>query len=448
VTAPVLLDEAWSSERTTESDEQAPAPRAAAGALLLLVAIAVPVALALNVSVGRVGVATLVVLITSPLWFPEFTNLPQGARLVVALMAYAVSGVVLSWVAVTDHDVLIGSGVIYAISVTTSLCGVGALVWAARRIGTMWVVVLFGLVRLVVAMADRQLWGVNAWKFAFAAPITLIALPLAGHRSRLLAQLAVLSTLGALSVYWDYRSAFAVFLVTAGLVIAQRVRLRPAREWSLWARLILVASAAVTLYYALSHLLISGLLGAEVTDRSRLQVQEGGTLLLGGRPEWTVTVRLLESRPFGYGFGTVPSPTDVELGREGFAGVKLLGQVGYLKNYVLSGGFRLHSITADLWATGGVLGVVVAVIMLWILVTALSEALGRRRAAATTIYLTLFGLWDLLFGTTYTNLPDVMLALAVAISGLVSPSSDPGTAPSPDPGPSRLRPRTQSRSVR
>jgi hypothetical protein len=172
---------------------------------------------------------------------------------------------------------------------------------------------------------------------------------------------------------------------------------------------------AAVLYYTLTTLIVSGALGTGLKQRSEAQLESGGSLLLGGRPEWTVTVRLLQERPWGFGWGVQPSAEDIELGRQGFASIHLLSQENYLYNYVFRGMFRLHSITADLWAAAGAAGLLLVGVMLWLIVTSLAEQVALRTATAVLVYLSVRSVWDIGFSPIYSNLPGVALTVAVAL---------------------------------
>jgi hypothetical protein len=401
-----------------------PLPVAARG-LLRLAAIAIPVSLALNLSVGfRLTLGTLVLVVTAPLWGPRIAETSWGSAFLVAVAGFVIGGVVLGWSASADHEVSAGAGTAAALVVVTGLLGVGGMYWATTEVGVSWVILLFGSGRLAYAVMHPGTWASNPWKYAFFFPVMLIVLTLVDRSPALLPKLAALAALGVLNVLWDTRSTLGVCVVAALVLMLQRARLRPGR-WSVRTRLALLCAGAAGTVYGLTRLLVSGVLGAGVTTRSRAQLASGGNLILGGRPEWTVTLRLVREQPFGFGFGTMPSSRDYELARRGFASVHLQSQLGYIKNYMFAGGFRLHSIVADLWALGGVPGALLGAVLLVTVVTGMIRDVNRRIATSATLFLGLLAAWDLWFGPTYTNLPDVVLATSVAISGLTRPRALP-----------------------
>jgi len=212
-----------------------------------------------------------------------------------------------------------------------------------------------------------------------------------------------------------------MFLVVAAVLAWQRLRQNAVREPSIVTLILGLLIVGGTVYYTVTRLLVAGLLGAELQQRSEAQVAASGSLLLGGRPEWTVTIRLFRENPWGFGFGTLPSAHDYELGREGFASIHLLSQENYLKHYVFAGGLRLHSIAAELWAAGGPAGILLTMVVIWILVASMATELARRTASSVQIYVTVLALWNIGFSPAYSNFPQIVLALAVALAATMKP---------------------------
>jgi hypothetical protein len=245
--------------------------------------------------------------------------------------------------------------------------------------------------------------------------VSLIVLTLADRMRSTLIALGALGALGLYCILNDSRSAFAMFVVTALALLYQRLRRHQPRSSSNVAFIPAALAIGATLYYTLTTLILSGALGAGLKFRSEAQLESSGSLLLGGRPEWTVTMRLMREHPWGFGFGVQPSQADIELGREGFASIHLSSQENYLYNYVFKQIFRLHSITADLWSAAGFAGLLLMLVMVWLIVTGLAESLAARTASAVLVYMAVRSLWDLGFSPIYSALPGVSLALAIAV---------------------------------
>ena len=393
-------------------------PTAGGTVLRALTAMAIPVGLAADKRLMFFVTTGLVVVFgTLPVWLPRFLREAPGGGLLAAFATIAVgTGFVLAWQADTDHLVSTHAGITSATSLATFVFGVGAMWWASRVIGLDVVVLLFALTLLGQAVTSPSTWSDNPWKFAFSFPVSLIVLTLAARLRSTLVVLGALAALGLYCVLNDSRSAFAMFVVVGLALLYQRLRRHQPRRPSSALFIPAALAIATTLYYLLTTLILSGALGAGLKLRSEAQLESSGSLLLGGRPEWTVTMRLMRERPWGFGFGVEPSQTDIDLGRAGFASIHLSSQDNYLYNYVFNQIFRLHSITADLWAAAGFAGIALVLVMLWLLVTALSESLSVRTATAVLLYLCVRSIWDLGFSPIYSALPGVSLALAVAVA--------------------------------
>jgi hypothetical protein len=166
------------------------------------------------------------------------------------------------------------------------------------------------------------------------------------------------------------------------------------------------------------------LVTAELQARTAEQIARTGSLLLGGRPEWTATWALMQHSPLGFGLGVVPSAADVHVAREGLAVTRIPTVDAYLENYLLAGGVELHSIVADLWAGLGPAGLLLGVLMGVLAVRGLAGQLAARTASGLVCLLVPLGTWSLAFGPLPTDVPTLTLALGL----LLAPRS-PGAGP-------------------
>jgi hypothetical protein len=365
--------------------------------------------------VSKVTTGMAVAFVLAPVWLPWLSTTPQGPALMGAGVLFIGGGFIVGWASRKDHLINMHVAITTATTYAMYLCGVGALVWAARSLSIRWVIFIFGAAWLMDSVMHPADWQDSAWKYGFAIPVTLIVVSLLDMQRSTGLKILGLLVLGAISATHDHRSGFATCIVASVVLGWQRLRQSAVREPSLTKFILGLLSVGYVIYYAVTRLLVSGALGESLRAKSEAQVEASGSLLLGGRPEWTVTIRLFRERPFGFGFGTVPSPTDIELGRRGFASIHLSSQVNYLEHYVFAAIFRLHSIAADLWATGGPAGMVLVLVMIWVLVKSMATELAFRTASVTQVMLTILALWDIGFSPSFTNFPDVMLALAVAL---------------------------------
>ena len=235
------------------------------------------------------------------------------------------------------------------------LSGASALVlvlWARRLIPLHRVVALYGLGGVVGGLVEGRL----GWKFGIAIPATFLALGLveaSGSRDR---PVAVVAALGVYSVFDGYRSFFACCVLAATLTVWQMRPNDEGRERSRWWPTILIAGLLTAGYMLMSTLITAGVLGEAIQERTTEQIEQSGSLLAGGRPEWAATMKLVRLKPSGYGVGVIPNLEDVHTAKAGLESINI-GLNQERDRYMFGTEFRLHSILADLWVRYGVVGV-------------------------------------------------------------------------------------------
>jgi len=380
-------------------------PRTAVAAVVLL---GLNTALPLGASLGL-----LVVLALAPVWLGALKGF-TGARpvLVLALLALD-NGVLLSWSAATTRDVVAGQGIRDALLFVTAFGGVGVLLWARTQLPTSTVAPLYALGALATA-AQAAAGSPNAWKFQLALPVTILVLAVVSRLRSSAATVTALAVLALVGITNQYRSYLAFCLLAAGLGLYSARRARPDRRVSRLRVLALLATLLVAGYYAATAALVNGYAGPELQDRSIVEIDRSGSLLTGGRPEWTATVRLMREQPGGFGLGAVPLPSEVRTAKQGLADNGLPPDPAR-DRFMFGGHFKLHSVVADLWAGYGIAGLLLGALCAVLLLSALASALSARRADALASFLVVTALWDLGFGPIYTNLPDVAFALGIVL---------------------------------
>ena len=149
-----------------------------------------------------------------------------------------------------------------------------------------------------------------------------------------------------------------------------------------------------------------GYLGKENQQLSVQQIENSGSLLVGGRPEWAGTIRLMQEHPMGFGLGTLPHRRTSR------------GQSGYESDWDRHRERlcrQLHvwwphsadtPIVADLWAAFGVVG-----FSLGIPHDGRVDLQPHRptpapeQQAVWCACLQFLGIWDLAFGPIYRTFP-------------------------------------------
>jgi capsular polysaccharide biosynthesis protein len=378
------------------------------------------------------GVVAAVALL--PLWLPLVRRTRGLLPLLVLAGVGVVSGALLAWVHADDHGFApFEAGVQFSLVLAT-VGGTGVVLWARTVLPVSVLGAVFGLAMLATGLVDAA-GTENLWKFQFSSPLMVVGLALAVRWGRPVVTLAVLAVLAVLNVTNDARSAFGFCVVAGALVLWQQ---RPGRDRGpagarRWLALPLLAGLGAAGYWLLTRLMLAGALGAEIQQRTAVQIAQTGSLILGGRPEWAATWALAQTHPLGFGLGVVPNSEDLLVGKAGIAATNVPTAEAYLQNYLLAGRVELHSILADLWAALGPAGLLLGLLTGALVVSGLAARLGRREASGLVCLLAVMALWGLLFGPIASNVDTLTLALGLLLLPRrpVASGSGPGAGPAP-----------------
>lgn len=358
---------------------------------------------ALSISTGLIAGILL-----CPLWSRHVGRF-RYARVLLVLWPLAIGwGLVLA-ASTTDRSIDQGYATSTVALLLSGLAAVVLILWARRILAMHWVLLAFGAGGLVGAIFG----GGSTWKFDLALPVTLLALGVVERPGRRVLPAAVIAAAGVYSAFNDSRSLFAFCAMAALLSLWQSRptgagRARPLRTG------LVMAGAALVVYLVVSALLTRGYFGQELEERSTEQIEATGSLLLGGRPEWSANAELMRSRPMGYGIGVRSDWRDLMVAREGFASIRF-EPGGYASHYMFNGGFALHSVIADLWVACGLAGLALGLTMTVALVAGLVRRLAARAAPTSVLFTSLLGLWYLAFGPIYSNWLDVCMAIGLVL---------------------------------
>lgn len=389
-------------------------------------------------------VGDLVAIAMIPIWLPV-TRRYLGARKLIFLGLLTVpAGLALSSINAHDHQISRGEFVTATFMMVSVLFGVGFLLWARQILTEGGLTASFGLGLLcsIGLNSDLGLFSTNPWKFGFALPVTIIVLGLIQKTGRREFEFIAVLVLAMISALSDARSAFAILLLTAlatGWQLLPRIRTR--RGSAL--RVVLgLGVAAVAVYNLGQALILNGFLGEETQQRTAQQINESGSLILGGRPEITATLNLMRHHPLGFGSATLPNYDDIQVAKSGMAAINYDPNNGYVENWMFGRGFRLHSIFGDLWAHYGVIGLVFAGFVLVTVLRRLGQTLVTKSASAVLLYTSFLTLWNVFFAPFYSSLRMLTLVLALGLLYKLN-------ATSPTPGrPVGRPPAGSSRNVR
>jgi hypothetical protein len=358
--------------------------------------------------------ALLIVIATLPVWIRKIA-VYSSAQLILASGAIAaVSGVVLAEFSKANYVV---NGQLQREAIAVLFSGLAIMVIV------LWGRLLFPLHRIALlfgagSLADAFLSPDRGFKFTFALPVTILLVGMLDRSTRKWLPAIAIVGLGLIGILDEARSFFAFCILAAALTFWQ---LRPAtgREANRWFPIILLGGIAIAIYSVVTSLLTKGYFGPELQQRSIAQIESTGSLIAGGRPEWSATWALMQARPTGFGAGVVPRFEDVMVAKAGLASIGV-DTGGYLYNYMLGGQFRLHSVASDLWATFGLIGIVFAAIVVFSLVRSLSYRIADRDASTLTIFMCTLALWFMAFGPFFSNWRDVCFALGLVLTARTS----------------------------
>lgn len=377
-------------------------------AVLAVFALGVRIPIAQGVTPGY-----LIAIALLPVWYGSVRRYYGGRWifwLALACIPFALFLVQLNSVGHTfAASVFVGQSVL----VVGFICGLGLFLWAQRIVTRGLIGAAFGAGMLVGELVQPgDLTATNPLKFAVALPASIIVLSLLEGSRHVGRQLVAVLALGIGGALVDARSFFAICLLTAVLV-GWQMRPRTSKRSASWGwTVLLIASAGAVVYYLGTTLAVDGYLGEQTQQRSIAQIDASGSLLLGGRPELGATAALVERMPWGFGAGTVPNLTDINTAKTGMAALGYDPNNGYVERYMFGTGINLHSVVGDTWAAFGILGVLLALSILYLMVRGAATRIAQRQASALTILLASYGLWNTFFSPFYSSLPMLTFGLA------------------------------------
>lgn len=365
--------------------------------------------------VRGVSLPLVLCVVLAPVWWSAMRRYELAAWII------GLAGVALAWGAglavltSADRAVDVGNALTFAGVLLAGIATVVFVLWARSYAPVARIALLYG----VGLLAKTLVFGGTTWKFDLAVPVTLIVLGIAGRFANRFLPAALMLVLAGIGAMKDSRSYMAFCVLAALLTVWQVVTDagdadREAAGARRWSPALLLAAVGVVIYLVMSAMLTSGLLGAELQQRSVEQVQSSGSLITGGRPEWSATRELVLLRPGGYGLGVVPAWADLQAGKAGFAAIHVDGS-GYVENYMFGGAFELHSGMSDLWVNCGLAGVALGAFVIYCLVRNLSTLIALRNADTVVLFFSAVAMWSMLFGPIFTDWQMISLALGMSM---------------------------------
>ncbi len=359
----------------------------------------------------------------APLWIRWLRHYRGARPVLLAGLAAAVWGLLMSELGDSSHVVSSVNRDNSLALMLGTVVSIGAVLWARSVMRDTTVALLFGAGMALGGVAGFTSAGGNAWKFVYAVPVGLILLSLTAATGRRRLQVLALAGLMLVSVVHDSRSYLATFLLTGLLLLWQW---RPSELSARASWVLNVAGLGVLgwgVYYLGTTLLLNGYLGRDAQLRSIQQIEQSGSLLLGGRPELAATWALLKHKPWGFGTGVLANPGDVLAAKRGMFAVGYAPNNGYVDRFMFGGNIELHSMFGDLWATFGIVGLAIAAGVAFLTVRGMARALAARTASPVLLFVCIWTLWNVAFSPLLAATPTLILTLAFVLPANVGVSA-------------------------
>ncbi len=377
-------------------------------AVALVVLSAQRVRLPLDIPIG-----VAVALVALPVTLGALHRYRFAWPITVAALLAVINGTLLTGFAEGFREVDARQAAANSVQLIGLIAVIAALLWARSMIGSRAIVLAFG-VGMLLSIVTRGINWDNPWKFTFSVPVILIVLSLKVVHQPRWTQSAALFALATVSALQDSRSLTGMLLIALALVATQgAARTTTAlRVWGIVARIALIVGAG---YFLIQAALLEGLLGEQARTRSEAQIEQSGSLIVGGRPEIGASLALLSDRPWGFGSGTLPSAVDIHTAKGGMAAIGYDPNNGYVENYMFGNGFEVHSLLGDLWIVFGLGGLLLAALLF----IGIGHGLLTRAATGTlsgaAVFLGLRFLWDLPF----SPIDSALLTLPITVALLL-----------------------------
>lgn len=349
----------------------------------------------------------------------------------------------LAWLGHTASCLVNGASLVAGSTLAPAAFGlylVGLTVLVGRRVQAI-ATVLAGIGGGLVLF--HLLWGteltrsgglLNLWKYGIATGVTVVTLYLLvrlGLRAAVFP--VVLAGLAVFSLVENYRSHALICLLTAGLLVAERV-LAP-RIGRVWQYVVIAACAAV-FAVVMPIAARAGLFGSALQDKIVRQDANHLPILFAGRTEMPLSITAISDKPW-LGWGSAEQMTPSVYTRA----VHLAIRFGFDANTPFAQYWRvppdytaLHSIVFGSWGEGGLLALSLPVWLLGVSVLLVWRANRFGMWMPLVLYVAIQGIWDLLYSPWTYNLIPIHACIALLFAALhYLPARDSGSGGTPEP---------------
>lgn len=386
----------------------------------------------------------------APVWIREASRYRGAVLGGVLLLACFISALALNTWRSATHPPTEANVLVELLPVFSAAMSAGALLWGQRVLSPGIVVCLYAVGAFTTATMGSR-FTEEPWRFGFAMPSTMLLLGACllikrRPRKQVAAELVALGLLTAVTALSGARSMSAFLIMTAVLLVWQHRPVTAKKSTSVLLSLVLVGGLGLGIYRALEGAALEGYLGQSAQERTELQVQTAGSLILGGRPEIGATVALMLHEPLGYGAGIMATATDMQAAKQGMSALGYDPDNGYVEHYMFGTRIEVHSLIGDLWIWFGLAGLMLSGWLLWLATGYLGRSLAHRTGTALGIFLALQLGWNLFFGPIISSLPVLALALGVFLLQRKEVAAEPSPPQQKQPPPRRRQGRRDRRA--
>jgi hypothetical protein len=362
------------------------------------------------------SLATVAGIALVPVWWPAVSRY-RGAWPLLSVGALAgIAGVWLTESAGVDHHTSTAATLTVSFVLLNILVGIALLLWARTLMRTSLVALLFGIGMVAAVPLGGLGFDEHAWRFQYSVPVSVLLLAGAWYLNKRWLEVLLALTLAAASAAAGGRSTFAMLLVAAIVTAWQGSRKAKTKTGSRL-RIVLFGGALVFAIYQVGQgLILDGYLGESAQERTQVQIETTGNILLGARPELGATIALMAEQPTGFGSGTLSSLSDVRTAKAGMAELGYDPDNGYVDRYMFGAGFELHSLVGDFWAAFGLAGLAFILLAAWFACRGCVGLIARRAGPALLVYLTVRLLWNTFFGPIIASSTLVIAALGLILA--------------------------------
>lgn len=382
--------------------------------LVLVAIVTVLVAMRTNLT-HQITLGSVFALLLLPAWLPSARRYLSAPMLLGLGFAAAFAGILLTFINSRDHEVGLGTMFDNTVLLVGLLASFGFLLWAREQLGDGALITFYGIGAVLGVSHSDPLYSRGIWKFGYATAVTILVLGLAHLIGKKMLELAIVLALVLAAALTDYRSAFGLLLLVAAFLAWQMRPMQQTRVGSAFRGALALSLGSVLAYFVGQTLILEGYLGETTRARSIEQINESGSLIVGGRPEMAATVALMRDNIWGFGSGTRINHHDLSVAKTGMAAINYDPNNGYVERYMFGNTYGVHSVIGDLWTRFGLVGLALGLLMLFLVMRWVSQSVTTGAASAALLFLASRTLWNLFFSPWYFSVGLLALTLALVV---------------------------------